>query len=60
MTGLPELVTPPGRWARLRYRSCPDCGDRFPNGRWQASVYPMHYAAAHLGISPFCVPGRTR
>jgi hypothetical protein len=56
---LPELVTPSGWWARLRYRSCPACGQRFPNGRWQMSItgYPMHYAMEHLGIDPFRRPG---
>jgi hypothetical protein len=58
---LPALVTPPGWWARLWYKTCPVCGDRFPNGRWQMSIvgYPMHYAMAHLGIDPFRRPGRS-
>ena len=52
---IPDLVTPSGWWARLRYKTCPECGDRFPNSRWQMSVvgYPMHYAMLHLGIDPF-------
>ncbi len=56
---VPELVTPSGWWARLRYKTCPNCGIRFHNDRWQMSVigYPLHYAMAHLGIDPFERPG---
>lgn len=57
---IPDLITPDGWWARLRYKTCPACacGMRFPNGRWQMSLlgYPLHYATAHLGISPFRRP----
>lgn len=56
---IPELVTPQGWWARLWYKTCPAwaCGARF-YGHGQTSItgYPMHYAIAHLGISPFRRP----
>jgi len=60
---IPALVTPSGWWARLWHKTCPDCGARFRNDRWQMSVvgYPMHYAMTHLGIDLFdCLwPGRS-
>jgi hypothetical protein len=55
---IPALITPAGWWARLWYKTCPACGHRFLNGMFQMSLagYPMHYAAAHLGIRPLSRP----
>ena len=48
-----ETPTIPPLVEHLFRVECPACGHKWLRSHWNGFFYPLHYAAEHLGISPW-------